>query len=198
MIVVDIETSGLDFIKNGIWQIGAIDTDDSERTFLDECRIDDEDTASEEALNMCGVSEEYIRTREQSQKELLEKFFTWCLDAKVKNFVCQNPQFDFSFMKCKADKYGLKMPVHFRCFDTHSIASLKYKEIYGKLPIDAGSSNMGLPSVLYFCGMRDNRDKHNALEDAKLTAECFVRIVYCKTFLKEFEQYPLPKYLEDI
>ena len=198
MIVVDIETSGLDFLKNGIWQIGAIDTDDPERIFLDECKIDEEDIVTLEALNLCGITEEYIRSKsKQSQKELLEKFFAWCMKAKVRNFICQNPQFDFSFMKCKADKYGMKMPVHFRCFDTHSIASLKYKEIYGNLPIDAESSNMGLPNVLFFCGMKDNRDKHNALEDAKLTAECFFRIVYCKTFLKEFEQYSIPKYLEE-
>jgi DNA polymerase III epsilon subunit-like protein len=198
MIVVDIETSGTDFLSNGIWQIGAIDTDDPERTFLDECRIDDEDTATREALDMCGISEEYIRSHyKRSQKELLEKFFGWCLGAKVRNFVCHNPQFDFSFIKCKAEKYGLKMPVHFRCFDTHSIASLKYKEIYGKLPIENDHSAMTLSNVLFFCGMKDLRDKHNALEDAKLTAECFSRIVYCKTFLKEFEQYPLPKYLEE-
>jgi DNA polymerase III epsilon subunit-like protein len=197
MIVVDIETSGIDFLKNGIWQIGAIDSDDSKRIFLDECRIDNEDTITKEALNVVGVTEEYIRSiRKQSQKELLEKFFEWCKDAKVRNFICHNPQFDFSFIKCKADKYGLKMPVHFRCFDTHSIASLKYYEIYDKLPIENDYSIMGLPNVLFFCGMQDNRDKHNALEDAKLTAECFYRIVYGKNFLKEFEQYPIPKHLE--
>jgi DNA polymerase III epsilon subunit-like protein len=196
MIVVDIETSGINFLKNGIWQIGAIDSDNPERIFLDECRIDDDETAEIKALDVCGVSEEHIRSKhKQSQKELLEKFFTWCMDTKVRNFICQNPQFDFSFIKCKAEKYGLKMPVHFRCFDTHSIASLKYKEIYGELPIEGGFSNMGLPNVLFFCGMQDNRDKHNALEDAKLTAECFHRIVYGKNFLKEFEQYPVPKHL---
>jgi len=196
MIVVDIETSGLDFLKNGIWQIGAIDTDDPDRTFLEEGRIDDEEKFTEEALNVCGVTEEYIRSiHKQSQKELLERFFGWCKDAKIKNLICHNPQFDFSFIKYKADKYGLKLPFHFRCFDTHSIASLRYKEIYGNLPIDGGFSNMNLSNMLFFCGMKDNREKHNALEDAKLTAECFYRIVYCKTFLKEFEQYQLPEYL---
>lgn len=197
MIVVDIETSGLDFLKNGIWQIGAIDTDDPNRIFLEEGRIEDDETFTREALDICGVTEEKIYDRgKPSQKELLEKFFGWCKDAKVKNLVCHNPQFDFSFIKCKADKYGLKMPVHFRCFDTHSIASLKYKEIYGNLPIDGGFSNMNLSNMLFFCGMRDNREKHNALEDAKLTAECFYRLTYGKTFLKEFEQYQLPKCLE--
>jgi DNA polymerase III epsilon subunit-like protein len=199
MIVVDIETSGLDFLKNGIWQIGAIDTDDSDKIFLEECRIDEDEVADVEALNVCGVTEEYIRSKhKQSQKELLKRFFDWCDVSETKNFICQNPQFDTVFLKSKATKHNLRYPFHFRAFDLHSIASLKYKEIYGELAIEKGFSNMGLSNILFFCGMRDERDKHNALEDAKLTAECFCRIVYCKTFLKEFEQYPLPKYLEEL
>jgi DNA polymerase III epsilon subunit-like protein len=197
MIALDIETSGIDFLRNGIWQIGAIDTDDSERIFLDECRIDDDDTLTEKALELCGITEEYIRNKhKQSQKELLEKFFEWCKKVKVKNFICHNPQFDFAFIKIRADKYGLEIPVHFRCYDTHSIASLRYSQIHGRLPVEDSRSAMTLTNVLFFCGMKDERDKHNALEDAKLTAECFYRIVYYKTFLKEFEQYPLPKYLK--
>jgi len=42
MIVLDIETSGLDSVKCGIWQIGAIDLATNEE-FLEEARIDDED-----------------------------------------------------------------------------------------------------------------------------------------------------------
>jgi DNA polymerase III subunit epsilon len=197
MIVVDIETSGVDFLKNGIWQIGAIDINNPESTFLEECRIDDDETAESEALDVCGVSEEYVRSKhKQSQKELLEKFFEWCKKSKVKNYICQNPQFDTSFLRVKAGKHGVKYPFHYRAYDLHSIASLKYKDVYDELPIERGFSNMNLTNILFFCGMKDERDKHNALEDAKLTAECFIRLVYCKTFLKEFEQYPLPKYLE--
>jgi len=197
MIVVDIETSGLNFLKNGIWQIGAIDTDDSDNFFLDECRIDDEEIATKEALDICGITEQYIRNKHaQSQKELLEKFFKWCNKSKSRNFVCQNPQFDTTFLRTKAEKHDLDYPFHFRSYDLHSIASLKYMDIYGELPVEKGFSNMNLSNILFFCGMRDTRDKHNALEDAKMTAECFVRIVYCKTFLKEFEQYQLPDYLK--
>jgi DNA polymerase-3 subunit epsilon len=196
MIVVDIETSGLDSKNNGIWQIGAVDTDNPDRIFLEECRIDDDEQVEQEALDVCGVTEEQMRSKyKQSQKELLEKFFKWCIESGTRNFVCQNPQFDTSFLRFKASKHKLIYPFHYRSYDLHSIASLKYKEVYGELPVKEGCSNMNLTNILFFCGMKDNRDKHNALEDAKLTAECFYRIVYCKTFLKEFEQYPLPGYL---
>ena len=42
MIVLDIETSGLDFVRNGVWQIAAIDMNTG-KEFISEGRLDDED-----------------------------------------------------------------------------------------------------------------------------------------------------------
>ncbi|PIN78077.1 hypothetical protein COV15_00240 [Candidatus Woesearchaeota archaeon CG10_big_fil_rev_8_21_14_0_10_34_12] len=81
------------------------------------------------------------------------------------------------------------MPFHYRTFDLHSIAQIKYFQLNNKLLIDKDHSDMGLSNILKLCGMTDERRKiedgiivrngkeHNALEDAKLTAECFSRIV---------------------
>jgi len=199
MIVVDIEMSGTDILKNGIWQIGAIDTDDPEKYFLDECRIDDDEETDDEAMSACNFTEERLRDKnKQSQKELLDKFFTWCEYSKIKNCICQGPQVDTAFLKAKASKHNVKYPFHWRAFDLHSMASLKYKEIYGHILISDNHSDMSLAKIIFFCGMKDNRTGHNALEDAKLTAECFVRIVYGKKFLKEFEDYEIPAYLQQI
>lgn len=198
MIVVDIETSGMHYVECGIFQIGAIDTDNPENHFVDECRIDDDDIVIQEALDVTGKTEKYLRdTNKQSQKQLLEKFITWCGSIKIKNFVCQNPQFDFAFIKIKTEKYGLQMPVHFRCFDLHTAASLKYVQVYGQLLTRNNHSDMGLPNVLRFCGMEDDRTTHDALEDAELTAECLSRIFYGKNLLKKFEAYAIPKYLKE-
>jgi DNA polymerase III epsilon subunit-like protein len=43
MIVVDIETSGTDFAKCGIWQIGAVDLENPRDTVLEYSKIDAED-----------------------------------------------------------------------------------------------------------------------------------------------------------
>ena len=96
-IVMDLETSGLDIEKSGIWQIGAIDLNTMEE-FLEEGRIDDEDIIDESALIVIGKTEEQLRDKnKQSQKELLEKFFKWISEKdKVKIFLCQNHQFDVS------------------------------------------------------------------------------------------------------
>ena len=93
MIVVDIETSGLNPVKCGIWQIGAIDLDSGE-SFFQESRIDDEDVVEQGALNVIGKTEQELRNSDkQSQKELLEQFFNWSV-GKSKVCICQHPQFD--------------------------------------------------------------------------------------------------------
>ena len=52
-IVMDLEMSGLNMTKCGIWQIGAIDLNTMEE-FLEEGRIDEEDIVEKEALVVIG------------------------------------------------------------------------------------------------------------------------------------------------
>lgn len=201
MIVVDIETSGMDFQRCGIWQIGAYDLE-TRKEFLEEGRIDnnnevlDEPGASKKVLEVIGKTEEELRDIEkQSQKQLLINFFKWC-DVKNNNFICQNPQFDYGFLEFNARRYGLNFPVHHRCFDLHSIAQLKYAALHGNFLIKENHSDMGLTNILEFVGMKDNRKAHNALEDAKLTAECFSRLVYGRNLIEEYSQFKVPDYLK--
>ena len=197
MIVLDIETSGVDLLHSGIWQIGAVDLDDPSRVFLDEARIDEDDTVEQGALRVTGKTEEYLRDKaRQSQRELLLKFFIWCARSKYKNFVCQNPQFDVAFLKAKCSKYNLRFPFHYRSFDLHSIANFKHLQLHGKFLLENDHSDMGLTNILSFCGMKDERKEHNALEDAKLTAECFSRVVYGKRLLPEFNGFEIPEKLK--
>lgn len=202
-IVVDLETSGVNFARCGIWQIGAIDLETKEE-FLEESRIDDEDeiisVGNKNVLEVIGKTEEELRDKnKQSQKELLEKFFRWVETRKMKNLVCQNPQFDFAFLKLKAEKYSLEIPFHYRAFDTHSIAHAiyfqKHKEFF--LREDEDFSGMNLSKMLEICGMQDNRKAHNALEDAKLTAECFSRLMFGEKFLDEYEEFEIPEDLKN-
>ena len=54
---------------------------------------------------------------------------------------------------------------------------------------------MGLTNILKLCGMEDNRQAHNALEDCKLTGECFSRLIYGKNLFSEYIQFKIPLYL---
>lgn len=207
MIVVDIETSGGDFQKCGILQIGALDLFNPENTFLEDARLG-EDNEIVNATNLpsdsaktveevLGMTEEDMREESrQSERQLLENFFKWIKTTKIKNFICHNPQFDYGFIWTKANKYGIKVPFHHHAFDTSTIAQIRYQDLNSQFLIKEDYTNMGLKNALTFVGMQDNRNTHNALEDAKLTAECFSRLVYGKNLLEEYKKYPVPEYLK--
>lgn len=204
MIVVDLETSGLNHVKCGIWQIGAVDLSNKEE-FFQEARIDEEDIINKEALIIIGKTEEQLRdANKQTQKQLLVNFFKWYSRRKHKIFIAQNPQFDFSFLDIKAKKYGLKLPFGYRVLDLHSIAAFKYLQLKGKFLIEKGNSGMGLSGIIKFCGLKDPRviiDKgkvikegksHSALGDVRLESECFSRLVFGKNFFREYSKFSVP------
>jgi len=196
MIVLDIETSGISPEENGIWQIGAFEIENPDNSFLEEGRIDENDKIGEGALLVTGKSKEYFLDKnKQSQKNLLISFFEWCKNAGIKNCLCQTPQFDLGFINLKARKYGLEIPFHYRAFDLHSIAQMKYYQIKKEFLFKENYSDMGLKNILDFCGMQDSRGVHNALEDCRLTGECFSRIIYGEGLLEEFKKFEIPDYL---
>ncbi|MFH1325395.1 MAG: 3'-5' exonuclease [archaeon] len=207
-IVVDIECSGGNPAKNGIWQIGAVDLNTMEE-FLEESRIDDEDKINEEALKIIGKTEEELKDgNKQSQKEMLEKFFKWLDTRKMKNLLCHLPEFDEGFLRNKSLKYfdaDPFWPDHHRAFDLHTIAQVKFFEMNEKfLTKEDNNSNMSLGNILNLCGIKDDRKKmkdgkitegkpHNALEDAKLTAECFNRLMFGKNLFPEYSKFEVPE-----
>ncbi|MBS3070705.1 hypothetical protein J4407_00180 [Candidatus Pacearchaeota archaeon] len=210
-IALDIETSGLDKVKCGIWQIGAIDLNNPKNYFLEEGRIDDEDVIEEDALKIIGKTNDYLRNpKKKSQKELINNFFVWMGKMPVRNLLCQNPQFDLTFIEMKAKKYGLKKTFQHRAFDLHSIAQVVYRVINGDFLFkeEKGTfrkeSDMNLTNILNFCGLPDKRillgneglikegEPHNALNDCKLAGECFYRVLNGKNLFPEFSQYEIP------
>jgi len=211
-VVVDIEASGGNPLEHGIWQIGAIDLNTMEE-FLEESKIDDEDKVAEEALMIIGKTEEELREKnKQTQKELLKKFFKWLETRKMKNLLCHLPEFDQGFLRKKMLKYFKEDPFwpdFHRAFDLHTIAQVKFFELNGKfLTKEDNNSDMGLKNILKLCGMNDERravregkisregKPHNALKDAKLTAECFSRLMYGKNLFPEFSKFEIPKELK--
>lgn len=209
MIVLDIETSGLDMLKCSIWQIGALDFDNPQDYFLQEGRIDEDDYVDPAALVLLGKTEAELRDKsKQSQRELISNFQRWVERLIGRNAVCQNPQFDFSWIETKCRKYDIKNLLKHRIFDLHSIAQSRYHDKHGKFLLDKEEgSAMNLSNILEMCGIPDKRREmrgseiiregtpHNALEDARLTAECLSRILYGKGKFQEFSEYAVPDYL---
>ena len=200
-IVLDLETSGIDKVRCGVWQIGAYDLNTKEE-FFEECRLDDEDIVAilgnKTLYEIVGKTEDELRDKnKQSQKQLLENFFNWVEEKPMKTFLCQNPQFNVIFLEIKAMKYNLKIPFHFRAFDLHNVAQTRYHDLHGEFLVREKEDYSGrdLTNVLKLCGVEDNRKAHNALEDCKLTAECFSRLIYGKNLFPEYSEYKIPEEL---
>ena len=197
MIVVDLEMSGLDSVKCGVWQIGAIDLETNE-IFYDEGKIDSEDSVEEGALKVIGKTEKELRDeKKQTQKELIEKFFNWT-SSREKVIIGEVPQLDVEFLTNKARKYNLKYPFHHRTFDLHSVAQTTYFRINKKFLFSLGHSDLGTRNIMKFIGVdvvNDDRN-HNALEDCKFVAEAFNRLVYGKGLLEEYSKFKIPEELK--
>ena len=111
-------------------------------------------------------------------------------------------------MEIKARKYELEIPFGHREFDLHTAAQIIYYMKIGKFLFKEGKSDMSLSNTLKFCGLPDERiilkegkvvkqgKPHNGLEDAKLTAECFSRLVYGKNLLPEYAKFEISEELK--
>lgn len=198
MIVLDIETTGLDERKHGIIEIGAIKLEDPREYFHIVCRIDEDEEIDPNALKVNGQTEDQVKDYNRpSQKQALMQFFEWI--EKQKDFYVAGEvvgTFDLRFLLEKSRKHHLDYPFQKRTFELNTAASLKFEEVRGTLPIVDGNNEISLSSILLFVGMEDIRKAHNALEDAKLEGEAISRIRFGKNLFKEYEKYPIPDYLK--
>jgi len=211
MIVLDIETSGGKQSPSqlGVWQIGALELENPKNTFFQEGHIDSEDLVEEGAILVTGRSEKEMRNPKlQSQKELIENFLTWASKIEDQTLICHNPQFDYGFIWVKSNKYKINLKVPYRAMDLHTLSVDRIFKTKGILPKKDNQTAVSLKDIIEFCSLKDERiqlkettivkqgSPHNALEDAKLEAECFSRLVYGKNLLPEFKEFPIPDYLK--
>jgi DNA polymerase III epsilon subunit-like protein len=164
-----------------------------------------------ESKKLCGKSESQFRDKTKpSQKQILKEFNAWVLKRNFKNALCQNPSFDFGFIKHKTAKYGIGHGLRYRCFDLHTLAQTIHFQTKGQFLLDENSdSMMNLENILKFCNVPTKRKTfdfykgtvseegtaHDALEDIRLTAECASRLLYGKNLFDEFAQHKVPDYL---
>ena len=163
MIILDIETSGIDTGKCGIWQIGAIEFETPENQFLEEGKIDDEDEAVGGAIKITGRSEEEMRdNHKQSQKQLILNCLKWVDSCNEKIVLGHNVGWDISFIQNKCLKHNIvdqfRKVMSQRSIDLHALTQIKKMEKDGKFSLtEEGKSDMNLSNVMEFCGLKDTR-----------------------------------------
>jgi DNA polymerase III alpha subunit (gram-positive type) len=198
MIIVDIETTGVDSKKHAIIDIGAVDFSNPKNTFSIKCRMFDGAKVEKEALVINGYTIHEINTHNYSQKEALELFQNWILNIKEdRTFCAHNTSFDYSFIEEAFRRVNLEFPFSKRVLDLHGTMYNKYLELGLKIPLNNKQcSNLSSNVLAKFVGIPEEPNEHKGINGAKWEAEAYSRIIFGKYLFEEFVKYEIPHYLE--
>lgn len=178
MIVLDIETSGLNPRRNSLLSIGAVDYDTGDE-FYGECRVYDgihrdypAAVIDDAALAINGFTREQCHDLAKDfDYSLYMRFLAWATNTKRDLLIAgqQVGGFDIPFLKSIADNpmHGIVpvWPFGYRSLDLHSVAFTKL----GK--------SLSLDGILQAVGLAPEPKPHNALTGAKLEVEAFKRLL---------------------
>jgi DNA polymerase III epsilon subunit-like protein len=199
MIVVDVETTGLDPRRHSIVSIGAVDFSNPEDTFYGECRIWEGAEVSEEALLVNGFSKNEVADKSKMPLEqLMRHFISWMQHINDRTLAGANPSFDRDFLKASVERCRITDDFAYRTIDLHSLCYTHYLKREISPPLSKGRTNISTDSVLKYVGMPPEPKPHIALTGAKMEAEAFCRLIKGKYLFKEFEKYSVPDYLNQL
>ena len=193
MIIVDTETTGMEVTKHALLSIGAIDLQNPDYIFYEECRIWEGAHVDDEALKINGFSKESITdSKKQSEKDTIEHFLKWIEGCSEHTLAGQNTSFDRDFLKSAVYRYHINWPFTYRVIDLYSVAYAHMISHGVTPPVKGKHSDLNLDKILVYCGIMFTRGVHNALEDAKLEAEALSRLFFGKGLLPEFAKFSIP------
>jgi DNA polymerase III epsilon subunit-like protein len=205
MIIIDIETSGINPIKNSILSIGAVDFSNSQNQFYGECRWEGGEI-DPRALNVNGFTLENITSsKKKNLKEILLDFQTWMDPIEDQTFGGHNlGAFDIPFLINSLKRKNLLQYFNFngenpkfgkRTVDLHSEVYSSHLKRGIEIPLKHKMSYLNSTNALVYTGLPKEPMPHNALTGAKMEAEALSRLICGKNLLEEYKKYEIPKYL---
>lgn len=195
MIVIDIEASGTEYDTHSIVSIGALDFDNPDNRFYEECKIWDGAHIMEDALAVNGFTEAQITdSNKKPEGEIVRMFLEWSQHMGDRTLAGQNVSFDRDYLKAACEREGISWDLAHRTIDTHSLCYMHMVKRGLTPPVDAEHrrSALNLDAVLNYCGISDEPEPHNALTGALSHAEVISRLLYDRKLLPEFTQFEIP------
>ena len=195
MIVLDVETSGIEPLQHSIVSLGALELEKPENRLYLECRVWEGASVMDESLSINGYTiEEVCDVNKMTERELIRNFLGWTETVEDKTLAGQNVSFDRDFVKAGCLRGGFSFPFAFRTIDTHSLCYMHMIQHKVKPPFDSkrGHSALDLDQVLRYVGIPAEPKPHNALTGALCHAEVIHRLLYGEQLLSEFADFPSP------
>ena len=159
-VVFDIETTGFNKDKCGITEIGAVKVSNGQITEHFSSFVNPKMPIPKNVQELTGITDEMVK-KAPEEKELIPKFLEFC---KGSILVAHNANFDIGFIKDRAERFGLGFD--FAYLDTLMLARCLYPE-FANHKLDTLTKNLHV--------MLENH--HRAVDDAKATADVFIKML---------------------
>lgn len=193
MIIVDVEASGLDYAKDSIVSLGALDFLNPERRFYRECRIWEGAHINKESLAVNGFTEAQITDPAKiSEGALIAEFLHFAESCAEHTLAGQNVSFDREYLRAAAGRAGANWNLPYRTIDTHTLAYMHMVKREYVPPTEKKRSALDLDAILNYVGIPSEPAPHNALTGALCHAEVISRLLYDTKMLPEFKEFEIP------
>jgi len=173
MIIVDVETGGLDPRYNPLLSIGAVEYEHPFNIFYAEIKPLSGLTSNVKALQVNGIDLEKWSTK-PNLHSVMNKFFIWIQGTQEKTLAGHNSSFDRDFCNVNFRRIGFGNIFNHRTIDLHSVAYTvftKKKVFFDRLTSD---------EIYRLLGMPEEPKPHNALNGAVWETEAFAKLLHNK------------------
>jgi DNA polymerase III epsilon subunit-like protein len=199
MIVLDLETTGIDPRLHSIIEIGAIDFSNPSNIFNGKCQIWSGAEVDLQALEINGFTVEDIQDKNiESHQELLSRFKNWAELIEDKTIAGQNVDFDIAFLTESYKRFGLNFNLGKRKVDQHSIVFAHLLRRNIKPPLKDGVSDLSSDIIMKYVGLPPEPRPHRALNGARYETESLSRLIFGKGVFDEFADFAIPDYLRNL
>ena len=197
MIVVDVETTGINPDKHAIVSIGAVEFEHAHNQFYGECRIEKGVEVDPQAMSVNGMSKADITDpKKPTLAELTQEFDEWVKSVVDITLGGQNVTFDLRMLWGAYRKMPqLRAPFGYRTVEMHTLAYTHMKRRGIKIPTRHNRSNIDTDAIHKYVGLPEEPKPHHALTGAKMEAEALSRLMYGKNLLPDYKKNPIPDYL---
>lgn len=193
MIIVDIESSGVEPTKHSILSIGAVDFLNPKNQFYGECKVWDGAHIMDEALAVNGFTREQATDKnKQTEESLVKSFLVWIESVSEHTTAGENPSFDRDFIRKASERYHLNWPLAYRTIDLHTACYFHMTKRGLTPPVANKRTDLNSDKIMKYVGIPVEPHPHNALNGAKVAAEALSRLFYDKTLFDDFKDYPIP------